>query len=160
MVRCTVVAALIVAAPLSLAACTSSPASSDSTSSASGVGARWGACMRDAGLDVEDPDDESVRTGTYPAPDGGDGQAFTRQAQECSEQVGVERADAAQQQQWERQYAKVADCIRDRGFDDLPEQQPGVLDFNDYPRADEPGFADAASACLAEFAPDTQAVDR
>lgn len=116
--------------------------------------------MRDAGFEVPDPTDADVRSGTVPAPDDADQRAFGEQAERCSETAGLRRPDAAQRQTWERQYAQVAECIRAGGFDDLPEQAPGVLDFHDYPRASEPSFADVSGRCLAEFAPDTQIQDR
>lgn len=153
-------AALLLVAPLSLTAC-SGPTPADGATAADtarGIGAKWGACMRDAGFDVEDPSDAQVSSGVVSAPQGADQQAFQRQAATCSEQQGVERQDSSEQQKWAREYEQVASCIRDHGFEDYPAQRPGALDLNpeSYPRAAEPGFERAVQDCLAEFSPDTQ----
>lgn len=111
--------------------------------------------MRDAGFDVRDPDDASVASGAVPVPEGADDAAYTDAAATCSAAAGVPRASTADKQKWERQYTKVASCIRENGFADFPEQQPGVLDFGSYPRSQESGFQQAADTCLQQFAPDT-----
>ena len=149
--------------PLGLAACSTSSTSSDGADTAadatSGIGAQWGSCMRDAGFDVEDPDDQTVASGiTKPLP-GVDEQAFSTASATCAEQAGVEPASSADHQKWERQYDQVASCIRDNGYEDFPEQQPGSISTNGYPRAEEPEFDQTFRDCLAEFAPDTQTQD-
>lgn len=159
-VRAAAVFALVLGAPFALTACSDASSAPTSTGAAGGLGAQWGDCMRDAGFSVEDPTDAELRSGTYPAPADADADAFGERAAACSEQAGVERADASQKQEWERQYAQVADCIRENGFDDLPEQAAGVLDFQGYPGASEPEFDEVSAECLAEFAPDTQTLDR
>jgi hypothetical protein len=132
-------------------------ASGASTSSATGIGAKWGSCMRDAGYDVPDPDDALVASGTVVTPQGVDQEQYAEDADHCSSELGVERADSADQDEWTRQYAQVASCIREE-YPDFPEQKPGVLGIgpDDYARATEDGFQDRADACLHEYSPDTQ----
>lgn len=157
----TTAIALVLAAPLLLSACSTSSTSSPTVAeTASGLGAKWGACMRDAGFDVQDPSDAEVQQGLFRVPEGADEESFGEQSGRCSEAAGVERADSSQEQDWARQYARVADCIRERGFDDFPEQTPGTIDLQGYPRAQEPEFEQVSAACLAEFAPDTQSISR
>lgn len=151
-----VAAAVAVVLPFSIAACSSQPSASSSAGTASGVGAKWGSCMRDAGFDVQDPDDASVEAGFSNPPAGADDEEYGRASSTCSEQAGVERASTADHQKWERQYAQVATCIRENGYEDLPEQEPGTIQTDGYPRAEEPGFNDVFMDCLAEFAPDTK----
>ncbi|MGN7191866.1 MULTISPECIES: hypothetical protein [unclassified Curtobacterium] len=155
----TVALVLTAGLALPLAACTATPSassSSTSSSSAAGLGERWGSCMRDAGFDVTDPQDDAVRSGAVTTPDGVDQEAFARASKECAESLGVTGASTADKQRWEREYAEVADCIREHGYPDLPEQRPGALDFQSYPRSSEDGFQQTVSACLAEFSSDTK----
>ncbi|WIB60706.1 hypothetical protein DEJ13_02440 [Curtobacterium sp. MCLR17_007] len=151
-----VAAAIAVTLPFSVAACSTQPSADPGTSAGSGVGAKWGSCMRDAGFDVEDPDDTAVEAGLSKAPAGADRAAFSAAASACTEKAGVERASSADQQKWERQYAQVANCIRENGYDDFPEQEPGSLNTSVYQRSSEPQFETVVDDCLAEFAPDTR----
>ncbi|GAA1494252.1 hypothetical protein GCM10009627_25980 [Curtobacterium herbarum] len=127
------------------------------TSDASGLGAQWGSCMRDAGFEVEDPSDDQVRSGTVLAPQGGDQQAFETAAARCSSDLGIEQIGSAEKDKWTREYARVASCIRDE-FPDYPEQEPGGLALGpeEYPRALEDGFQERADECLRKYSPDTQ----
>ncbi|KQS09226.1 hypothetical protein ASG04_10170 [Curtobacterium sp. Leaf183] len=149
-------ATIAVLMPLSLSACSTSSDAGSGSSTASGVGAKWGACMRDAGFEVEDPDDASVEAGLSKPPAGVDGAEFADASSSCSDEAGIERSSSADHQKWARQYAQVASCIRENGYDDFPEQQPGSIGTEGYPRAEEPEFNDVMDDCLAEFAPDTQ----
>ena len=152
-------AALAVAAllPLTCTACSSDPEPSAATSApAAGIGAKWGSCMRDAGFEIVDPTDEAVSSGVVTRPTGADADEFDRAAGECQKAAGVRGADSAQRQRWDRQYEQVANCIRENGFADLPEQRTGSLDFCSYPRVTEPEFDRVTDRCLQEFAPDTQ----
>ncbi|MBT2502654.1 hypothetical protein [Curtobacterium sp. ISL-83] len=156
--RAVLVTAILAAVlPLSLASCSSDSSGTTAAEAVSGVGTRWGACMRDAGFDVQDPSDEIVERGAYSRPEGVDAAGFDTAAAGCSEQLGIEGSSSAQKQQWARQYDQVASCVREHGYEDYPEQQPGALDFNpsNYPRAAEPGFEKVTAECLQEFAPDT-----
>lgn len=148
--------ALLAALPLALSACSSAGPGADSTSAAQGVGAKWGDCMRSAGFDVPDPADDELVSGVVRSPAGTDEQAFREAARTCQQDLGIKGTDDAQRQTWERQYDQVASCIREHGFADFPEQEPGVLNPADYARSEEPAFEKAFSDCLAEFAPDTK----
>lgn len=146
---------LAVAVPVVLAGCASGPTAPSAAEITSGAGATWGACMREAGFAVQDPADADVEDGLTQAPAGSEGDAFADAAVRCRAAAGVESASDAQQQRWQRQYAEVASCIRDHGYPDFPEQRPGVLTTDGYPRAEEPAFRDALDACVEEDAPDT-----
>ncbi len=148
--------ALLAALPLALSACSSADPGADSTSAVQGVGAKWGECMRSAGFDVPDPADEELASGVVRTPPGADEQAFGTSAKACQQKLGLKGTDDAQRQTWERQYDQVASCIREHGFADFPEQEPGTLNPGDYARAQEPAFEKTFSDCLAEFAPGTK----
>ncbi|PZF57709.1 hypothetical protein DEJ23_06085 [Curtobacterium sp. MCSS17_008] len=148
---------LAVALPFGLAACSSDDTTSTSTEAAAdGVGAKWSACMRDGGFDVADVSDDEVRSGVQVVPPGVDRDAWSTRAGDCSRQLGIQGSSDAQHQKWERQYAAVASCIRENGYPDFPEQEPGGISTGDYARATEPEFEEVFQECLHEYAPDTQ----
>lgn len=155
--RVAAVLVLAVSASIALSACSGagSPSAAD-TQSTSGIGARWGACMRDAGFDVEDPADDMVASGTVTIPQGVDQGRYEEEAASCSDRVGVQRADTSEEQKWARQYSQVADCIREHGYDDFPEQTDGGITTQGYPRASEPEFEETFQQCLHEYSPDTK----
>lgn len=156
--RTAVLAALLIAgaAPFALAACSSGSDASTAKDTAAGVGAKWGSCMRDAGFTVQDPSDADLESGLTQSPPGSDQEEFGKSASSCREKAGVQGASDADKQKWEREYAKVASCIRERGYPDFPEQEPGVLDVGGYARGQEPGFQKVMQACTEEFSPDTK----
>lgn len=158
--RVAVTAATLVLALVGLVACSSTgndTASDSRTSSAQGIGAKWGHCMREAGYDVPDPDDALVASGTVLTPQGVDEDQYAADADECSTRLGVQRSDSADQDKWTREYAQVASCIREE-YPDYPEQEPGVLGMSpdDYPRATEEAFQHRADECLRKYSPDTR----
>jgi hypothetical protein len=150
-----VAAALVGALPLALSACSAGSGASSAKDVTAGVGAEWGACMRDAGFEVEDPDDAMVESGVMQSPPGAAQEEFERAGARCAKDAGVQGSSTAGQQEWERESANVASCIRENGYEDLPTQQPGVLDVTGYPRAQEDAFQKVLQDCNARFAPDT-----
>jgi hypothetical protein len=158
-IRTAAAAALLaITMPLALASCSSSDRPATANDTTKGIGAKWGACMRDAGFEVQDADDDQIASGSVLAPEGADQDAFRAAAQGCSEEVGARGTDSAQRQEQARQYDEVASCIRDNGFEDYPEQKPGQLSGNpeEYPRAAEPEFDRTFTECLDEYAPYTK----
>jgi hypothetical protein len=129
-----------------------------STDDSTGVGARWGDCLRAAGFDVEDPSDDQVRSGTVVSPAGVDQERFQSAADECARDLGVRRADSAEQDKWVRQYQQVASCIREE-YPDFPEDgSDGGISFlpDEYPPAGEQAFQELAQKCMQRYAPDTK----
>lgn len=155
-------AVLVIGLATGLSACvTDSTGDRDTTASAAaGLGARWGACMRSAGFDIDDPSDAQVRSGTVTSPQSVDQERFGTAADSCSAELGVERADSAAKEQWKREYAMVGSCVRE-AYPDLPEQEPGTLSFDPetYPFVREPAFQDRLDSCLQQYSPDTEMQD-
>lgn len=151
--RRTRFAALAVACSLSfgLAACSGGAAADTVAETKTGSGAVYGSCMRDAGFDVEDPDDASLESGVVRAPEGADREAFEKAMDACGKQAGVEGSSVAEQQKWARDATKVASCIRENGYPDFPEQKPGMIDAMGYERSGEAGFEKAARACSEKY---------
>lgn len=128
------------------------------THASTGIGAQWGDCMRSAGFDIEDPSDDQVSSGTILSPAGVDQERFHSAADECAEDLGVHRADSAEQDKWVRQYQQVASCVREE-YPDFPEDgSDGGISFDPdgYPPAREPAFQELAQKCMQQYAPDTQ----
>jgi len=82
-------AALLCVLPLALSACASGSEASSVKDATAGVGAEWGACMRDAGFDVDDPDDASVESRVQATPAGAEQDEFQRAGARCAEEAGV-----------------------------------------------------------------------
>ncbi len=152
--RAAVVLALVVGAPLALAGCTAhDTAGAADTAASSGLGSKWGSCMRDAGFEAEDPSDDEVTSGSVLTPPGVDQAAFLEAAQTCNQQIGVQSADSAQKDEWKRQYAAADACVREE-YPDAPAQKPGVIDYGAL--SEDPAFDDHLDECLAKHAPDTK----
>ncbi|QCR42529.1 hypothetical protein C1N91_02185 [Curtobacterium sp. SGAir0471] len=151
--------ALFIALPLTLSACSTPDAGTAPTTAAKGIGTQWGDCMRAAGFDVEDPDDDAVTSGVATAPQGVDQHAFAEQAGTCSRSLGVTGADDATEQKFRREYQQVASCIRERGYPDFPEQDGGFT-TEGYPRSEEPEFDGVVTDCMAEYSPDSRTAGR
>lgn len=155
-------AIIAVALPLGLAACSSGADDSKTAAeTAAGIGAKWGECVRDLGFDVDDPDDAVVESGAVIGPEGVDQQAFAAAAAKCSEEVGVQAEDSAQEDRYARQYEQVAQCIRDDGYEDFDGvDEHGGIGTEGYPRAQEPRFQEVFERCIQEHAPETQMVQK
>lgn len=156
--RRTALAGVIIAAALSfgLAACSSAPTADTASEVTKGAGAKYGECMRDAGFAVEDPSDAELESGMAKGPSGVDEEAFGEAMGTCRKKAGVAGKSDAELQEFARQTAKIASCIRENGYADFPEQKPGVLDGQGYARGQEAGFEKVRKQCSAKYAPDTQ----
>lgn len=150
--------AVLATVPFLLVACSGQPDADGALRADAGIGAQWGACMRDAGFDVTDPDDAAVQAGVAKVPAGADQAAFQAAAASCAQHAGVTGASSAERDRWEREYAAVASCVREHGYADLPEQQPGSITVEGYPRAEEPAFEQVMDDCMAEYSPDTKPI--
>ncbi len=143
---------------LTAAACSGNPDASTDGAASDGIGARWGECMRAAGLDVPDADDSLLESGVIQSPAGVDAEQFEAASSACAEKIDLTGPDDAQRQKWAREALAVEDCIRENGYPDYPKQREGVTDFSpsEYPRAAEEEFDRVAMDCIAEHSPDTQ----
>ncbi|MFJ4225694.1 hypothetical protein [Microbacterium sp. NPDC089695] len=131
-------------------------ASATRADDASSQSAQWGTCMRAAGFDVQDPDEDALKSGVLFAPPGVAEDVFHDAARECLQEVGIDGVTGEERDKWEREYAAVEDCIRKNGYPDFPAQEPGVLDMQGYPRAEEPEFEQVFADCIAAHSPDTK----
>ena len=151
-------ALLVIGLATGLSACSAGGAGDqDAAGAGGGRGAQWGACMRSAGFDIDDPSDDQVSSGTVTAPQDVDRERFDPAAEQCLTEVGANGADTASKERWKREYDRVASCIRE-DYPDFPEQQPGTLSFDPqtFPPAGEPEFQDRVDSCLHEYSPDTK----
>lgn len=145
-------ACAVILVPTLLTAC-SGGASDDRTASdqASGAGATLASCMREQGYDMADPSASGGGT-ALAAPDGVDAEQWGADLQAC---LGEVRADdgagdgvqAAQPAGTPEQRQEVAECIRENGFTDYPDDEDAMATFTPD---DEEAFRDASSTCYDE----------
>jgi len=163
--RLLITAALLVPA---LAACapdaTPTPGSSTPTSASGSTAALLGGCLRDAGYDV---DDALLATeGVVAPPAGVDVEAYSDALSACREQLpaeqggGVDQPSAADLAEQQEANLAVAECVREKGFDDFPDPVDGsfpreVASGSTDPSARDPR-TEAFFACSDEVGPNSQ----
>lgn len=138
--------------PLALAGCSTNAgddAGSESTTT-SARAASWGACMRDAGFQIEDPTDEQLSSGVERIPADADRSAFERASSTCRGDSAETDSAAAPSQAEKDQYIQdaldFAQCMRDNGVDDFPDPAtPGLIDLQSG--KDSPAFQEASETC-------------
>lgn len=149
--------ALAVALALAaLAACGGTADGAASTASASpsasGDGVRWARCMREHGVQVDDPSGSGpVRIGG----DAADSAAFDAARKACQQYAPRADLDPSRQQQVQKQVLAFTRCMREHGVN-LPDPQSkgdgsvvigGPGDGGDLPDPQSPTFRTAQQAC-------------
>ncbi len=100
-------------------------------------------CMRGKGHEYEDP--AQGDTAEVAIPDGVDAAAYSRDLDACIAEHGDHSAGDAQEAPDAREKAvESAQCIRERGFPDFPDDQDGQ---RRYRPSDQQIFDSAAKAC-------------
>lgn len=139
-------AASVLLLPVALTACASAPAGDDETTSAGGRNA-LAACMRDKGYDMTDQS-SGGSSSEIAVPDGVDPDAWKRDLASCIGSTGGFEAGEVQQAEEmpgsREKRVEVAECIRDAGFEDYPDDPERAAD---YRADDEAAFTEAAKAC-------------
>lgn len=128
----------------SLVGC-SSPASDSPTPSADGAAAKWGSCMRDAGISIEDPTDAELASGGLRIPEGIDEDAFQRASAGCG---GPKGASTAQKDTWTKQTQGYIACMAEAGITGFDESQAaqGTISWEGIDQ-ETPAFKAADPAC-------------
>jgi|GEM_PF-1903122 len=143
------VAAAVVLLPLLRVGC-SDPAPDDDATTASGgaaPGVALAECMRDRGYDMPDPG-----TGTgggsmqLSAPDGVDPEQYQDDLKGClDDSAAAGDAQAAQPMPGTEEIARrTAECLREQGFPDYPDDQDAQMRFQPD---DQQAFDEAAGPC-------------
>lgn len=127
-------------------------ASPSPTASAQQDGVRWARCMREHGVQVDDPSGGGpVRIGGQDA----DSAALAAATKACRQYAPKADLDAAQQQQVQQQVLAFTRCMREHGVN-LPDPQAkgdgsvvigGPGDGGDLPDPQSPAFRTAQQAC-------------
>lgn len=142
-------AAAVVLLPGLLASCSSSDPDSGPTGSAgtAAKGATLAECMRGKGYDMPDPS-SGGGTMQLSAPDGVDEERYRDDLASCLDDSGAGDAQAAKPMPGsEEQQRKAAECIRERGFEDYPDDEDAKVRY----QPDDPdAFDEVARACDAE----------
>lgn len=104
-------------------------------------------CMRDKGIDMDDPDPDTGR----PKPgDGVDpqGQAYQTAMQDCAHLLPGSESDSSADPEKLKVYQAYAKCMRENGMPDFPDPQPGEQgNFGGKLDRTNPNFAKAHEAC-------------
>jgi len=140
-------AAAAVLLPLLLVGC-SDTASDDDTTTASGgaaPGVALAECMRDRGYDMPDPGTGGGSM-QLSAPDGVDPEQYQEDLKGClDDSAAAGDAKAAQPMPGSEEIArKTAECLREQGFPDYPDDQDAQMRFQPD---DQQAFDDAAGPC-------------
>lgn len=159
--RCfgSALAATAVLLPALLAGCsttdapgsTSSPSVTDTASASS----QLGECLRDAGYDVPDPD---LSQGVVIAPPkGADPERYAEDFSACRAELpealggGPQEPSAEEIAELQEAEMKVAQCVRDKGFEDFPDPVDGEFPGLQMTTTGASPEQEALFACDAEF---------
>jgi len=140
-------AAAAVLLPLLLVGC-SDTASDDDTTTAAGSaapGVALAECMRDRGYDMPDPGTGGGSM-QLSAPDGVDPEQYQEDLKGCLDDSAASGdAQAAQPMPGSEEIAReTAECLREQGFPDYPDDQDAQMRFQPD---DQQAFDDAAGPC-------------
>lgn len=161
--RCigSVLAATAVLLPALLAGCSttdgSGTAPSPTATDAASASAQLGQCLRDAGYDVADPDLSKGVVVTPPK--GADPDRYAEDFDVCRSELpesqggGSQKASAAEVAEFQKAQLKVAECVREKGFDDFPDPVDGEFPNLQMSTSGSSGQQEALLACDAEFGP-------
>ena len=139
-------AAAVFLLPLLLVGC-SDAAPNDDTTAAGGAapGVALAECMRDRGYDMPDPGTGGGSM-QLSAPDGVDPEQYQEDLKGClDDSAAAGDAKAAQPMPGSEEIArKTAECLREQGFPDYPDDQDAQMRFQPD---DQQAFDDAAGPC-------------
>lgn len=149
-------AAAVLLLPGLLVACSSAAPTGDETTAAAGgasKGSSLASCMRDEGYDMPDPDG-SGSTMQLSAPEGVDPEQYQADLKRCLD-AGTGAGDAAMAQPMpggDERTRKTAECIREHGFSDYPDDEEAKAAWHPD---DENAFDEVARSCQAQAAGDS-----
>jgi len=140
-------AAAAVLLPLLLVGCSDTASDDDTTTAAGGAapGVALAECMRDRGYDMPDPGTGGGSM-QLSAPDGVDPEQYQEDLKGClDDSAAAGDAKAAQPMPGSEEIArKTAECLREQGFPDYPDDQDAQMRFQPD---DQQAFDDAAGPC-------------
>ena len=140
-------AAAVVLLPLLLVGCSDTAPDDDTTTAAGSAapGVALAECMRDRGYDMPDPGTGGGSM-QLSAPDGVDPEQYQRDLKGClDDSAAAGDAQAAQPMPGSEEIArKTAECLREQGFPDYPDDQDAQMRFQPD---DQQAFDDAAGPC-------------
>lgn len=146
------IATIAIAALLALSACSQQTAGQPSSSpkpspTQTPDALTFTQCMRDKGIQMDDPDPDSGR----PKPGEGvdpQGEAYQAAMQECEHLLPGGESDATADPEKLEVYQTYAECMRENGMPDFPDPQPGEQGmFGGKLDRTNPNFDKAHQAC-------------
>jgi len=113
-----------------------------SKSSREDQGVKFAQCLREHGVDVEDPEPgKGIRiTGHLPK------SQVDKAMEDCRKYDPVQNGDASADPELEQKVRKLAQCMRDNGVEDFPDPKNGGIQIT-KDIADDPDFAKAQKKC-------------
>jgi hypothetical protein len=161
--RCfgSALAATAVLLPALLAGCSTTDApgstSSPSVADAASASSQLGECLRDAGYNVPDPD---LSKGVVVAPpEGADPDRYAEDFDACRSKLpesqggGSQEPSDAEVAEWQKTQLKVAECVREKGFEDFPDPVDGNFPGVQLSTSGASPEQEAFFACSNEFGP-------
>ncbi|MBF4574788.1 hypothetical protein [Frondihabitans sp. VKM Ac-2883] len=151
---------------VTLTGCSSggSPKPSSGVGDVTAAAAKWGACMRDNGVQVEDPSPQQFSQGITSLPAGVDRATFDTASQKCAgkpEDRGVDdehRATPENIAKWKKQAEAVTSCLDEHGVTGVPAPNDvGAVDFSKVDQ-ENPAFKEWLPKCEKMHAPDTESL--
>ncbi|WP_326719808.1 hypothetical protein OHT59_10080 [Streptomyces sp. NBC_00243] len=121
-----------------------------SKSSLDDQGVKFAQCLREHGVDVEDPEPGKGLRITGKLPKG----EVDKAMEACRKYDPMQNGAASADPEMEERVRKLAQCMRDNGVEEFPDPEPGTggLQIN-QDVAEDPDFAKAQKACD-KYAPD------
>lgn len=139
--------ATVVLLPMLLVGCSDTAPDDDTTTAAGGAapGVTLAECMRDRGYDMPDPGSGGGSM-QLSAPDGVDPEQYQEDLKGClDDSAAAGDAQAAQPMPGSEEIArKTAECLREQGFPDFPDDQEAQ---NRFQPDDQEAFDEAAHTC-------------
>ncbi|MFC9846551.1 hypothetical protein ACFWFF_17450 [Streptomyces sp. NPDC060223] len=113
-------------------------------------GVKFAQCLREHGVDVEDPEPGKGLRITGQLPKGEVDAAM----EACRKYDPMQNGDASADPEAEERVRKLAQCMRDNGVEDFPDPEPGSAGLQiNQDVAEDPDFEQAQKTCD-KYAPD------
>ncbi|MCX5561789.1 hypothetical protein [Streptomyces sp. NBC_00038] len=146
--------ALALALALSLSGCgsgtdTEETGAAASKSSQDDQGVKFAQCLREHGVDVEDPEPGKGLRITGKLPKG----EVDKAMEACRKYDPMQNGEASADPEMEERVRKLAQCMRDNGVEEFPDPEPGGGIQINQDIAEDPDFAKAQKTCD-KYAPD------
>lgn len=147
--RALALSAVLLAAGL-LTSCSADKPNRDDTTSTTTNGSTFFSCMRDKGYDAPDPE-AGEKSSAFEVPAGVDPEQWEADTGECANKSGSGAGGAEKavvDPEAEALMAKAAECVRENGFSDYPDDPDKM---GSYKASDPDTFQDVLQTCSEKY---------